>query len=125
MKTNILAAIVFAVTGILLANSPTNAANRVALVIGNSAYEKVPLLPNPTPDSAAIANSLGRLGFTVTRLDNGTASAMRKSIVEFGRAAEGSEMAVVFYAGHGMEVGGENWLIPVDAELRSDTERGR
>ena len=122
MKTNVLASIAFAVTGILLANSPTNAANRVALVIGNGAYQKVPLLPNPTRDSAAIGDSLGRLGFTVTRLDNGTASAMRKSIVEFGRAAEGSEMAVVFYAGHGMEVGGENWLIPVDAELRSDTD---
>lgn len=122
MKTNILASIVFAVAGILLASTPTHAANRVALVIGNGAYEKVPLLPNPTRDAVAIGDSLSRLGFTVTRLDNGTASAMRKSIVEFGRAAEGSEMAVVFYAGHGMEVGGENWLIPVDAELRSDTD---
>lgn len=113
---------VFAVVGILLANSSTNAANRVALVIGNGAYEKVPLLPNPTRDAAAIGDSLSRLGFTVIRLDNGTASAMRKGIVEFGRAAEGSETAIVFYAGHGMEVGGENWLIPVDAELRSDTD---
>ena len=47
---------------------------------------------------------------------------MRKAIVDFGRAAEGAEMAVVFYAGHGMEVGGENWLIPVNAELRSDAD---
>jgi len=46
---------------------------------------------------------------------------MRKAIVDFGRASEGTEMAVVFYAGHGMEMGGENWLIPIDAELRSDT----
>jgi hypothetical protein len=120
--TNILASLVFAVTGVLIATLPGNAANRVALVIGNAAYEKVPLLPNPTRDAAAIGESLSRLGFTVTRLDNGTASAMRRSIVEFGRAAEGSEMALVFYAGHGMEVGGENWLIPIDAELRSDTD---
>jgi uncharacterized caspase-like protein len=47
---------------------------------------------------------------------------MRKAIVDFGRSTDGSEMAVVFYAGHGMEVGGENWLIPTDAELRSDTD---
>ncbi len=116
------ARIVLAATVILLAISPTSAANRVALVIGNGAYEKVPLLPNPTRDAADIGDSLSRLGFTVTRLNNATAGAMRKSIVEFGRAAVGSEMAVVFYAGHGMEVGGENWLIPVDAELRSDTD---
>jgi len=122
MKTNILVSFVFAICGVLIATLPGNAANRVALVIGNAAYEKVPLLPNPTRDAAAIGESLSRLGFTVTRLDNGTASAMRKSIVEFGRTAEGSEMAVVFYAGHGMEVGGENWLIPIDAELRSDTD---
>jgi Caspase domain len=47
---------------------------------------------------------------------------MRKTVVDFGRIAEGSEMAVVFFAGHGMEVGGENWLIPVSAELRSDAD---
>jgi len=110
------------ITGILLAISPVNAANRVALVIGNGAYEKVPVLPNPTRDAADIGDSLSRLGFTVTRLSNGTASTMRKSIVEFGRAAEGSDMAIVFYAGHGMEAGGENWLIPIDAELRNDTD---
>ena len=102
MKTNILASIVFTVAGILLASSPANAANRVALVIGNGAYEKVPLLPNPTRDAVAIGDSLSRLGFTVTRLDNGTASAMRKSIVEFGRAAEGSEPG-----GHADEAGME------------------
>ena len=106
----------------IMSGASALASGRVALVIGNGAYEKVPLLPNPTRDAAAIGDSLSRLGFTVTRLNNGTAGAMRKSIVEFGRAAEGSEMAVVFYAGHGMEVGGENWLIPVDAELRSDSD---
>ncbi|MEO8317388.1 MAG: caspase family protein [Bradyrhizobium sp.] len=116
------ARIILAAAAIILVISPANAANRVALVIGNGAYEKVPLLPNPTRDAAAIGDSLSRLGFTVTRLKDATASAMRKSIIEFGRAAVGSEMAVVFYAGHGMEVGGENWLIPVDAELRSDTD---
>jgi uncharacterized caspase-like protein len=101
---------------------PALAANRVALVIGNGAYQRVPALPNPPRDAADIAHALERLDFKVTQLNNATASDMRKALVEFGRAAEGSMMAVVFYAGHGMEAGGENWLVPTDAELRSDTD---
>jgi hypothetical protein len=101
---------------------PALAQARVALVIGNGAYEKVPELPNPTQDAADIGRALERLGFKVTQIKNVTAQAMRKAILEFGRTAEGSEMAVVFYAGHGMEVSGENWLIPIGAELRSDAD---
>ena len=98
------------------------AADRVALVIGNGAYQKVPALPNPPRDATDIGRALERLNFKVTQVSNANASEMRKAIVEFGRASEGSEMAIVFYAGHGMEMGGENWLIPIDAELRSDTD---
>jgi uncharacterized caspase-like protein len=101
---------------------PAFAADRVALVIGNGAYQRVPALPNPSRDAADITRALERLDFKVTQLNNATAADIRKSLVEFGRAAEGSMMAVVFYAGHGMEAGGENWLIPTDAELRSDTD---
>jgi uncharacterized caspase-like protein len=92
------------------------------LVIGNGAYQRVPALPNPPRDAADTARALERLDFKVTQLNNATAADMRKALVEFGRAAEGSMMAVVFYAGHGMEAGGDNWLIPTDAELRSDTD---
>ncbi|APO49073.1 caspase family protein [Bradyrhizobium diazoefficiens] len=95
---------------------------RVALVIGNGAYEKVPELPNPTRDAADIGRALERLDFKITQVKNANAQEMRKAVVEFGRAAEGADLAVVFYAGHGMEVSGENWLIPVSAELRSDTD---
>ncbi len=95
---------------------------RVALVIGNGAYEKVPELPNPTRDAADIGRALERLNFKVTQVKNATAQEMRKAVVEFGRSAEGADLAVVFYAGHGMEVGGENWLIPISAELRSDSD---
>jgi hypothetical protein len=101
---------------------PASAADRVALVIGNGAYQKVPTLPNPPRDAADIGAALERLNFKVTRLSNVSAAEMRKAIVDFGRTTEGSEMAVVFYAGHGMEAGGENWLIPTDAELRSDAD---
>lgn len=106
----------------LLLSVPALGAERVALVIGNGAYLRVPTLPNPTRDAADVARALERLDFKVTQVSNGTAADMRKAIVEFGRAAEGSMMAVVFYAGHGMEAGGENWLIPTDAELRSDAD---
>jgi hypothetical protein len=98
------------------------AGDRVALVIGNGQYQKVPALPNPPQDATDVARSLERLNFQVTLLKNVSASDMRKSLVDFGRKADGSEIAVVFYAGHGMEVGGENWLIPTDAELQSDTD---
>lgn len=102
--------------------SPAQAAERVALVIGNGAYQKVPALPNPPRDADDMAASLGRLGFSVSRVTNANGGDMRKALIAFGRAAAASEMAVVFYAGHGIEVGGENWLIPVDAELQSETD---
>jgi len=110
------------ITSIWLLAQPAFAENRVALVIGNGSYEKVPELPNPPRDAADIGRALERLNFKVTQIRNATAHEMRKAVVDFGRAAEGAEMAVVFYAGHGMEVGGENWLIPTSAELRSDAD---
>jgi uncharacterized caspase-like protein len=115
-----LLAFLLASLGLLV--QPAFADNRVALVIGNGAYEKVPELPNPPRDAADIARALERLNFKVTQVRNATAADMRKAVVDFCRAAEGSDMAVVFYAGHGMEVGGENWLIPISAELRSDAD---
>lgn len=113
---------IFITSVLLLAAAPALAAERVALVIGNGAYLRVPTLPNPTRDATDIARALERLDFKVTQLSNGTAADMRKALVEFGRSAEGSRMAILFYAGHGMEAGGENWLIPTDATLRSDTD---
>lgn len=117
-----LSRLIFILSLFLLVSVPALGAERVALVIGNAAYFRVPPLPNPTRDAADVARALERLDFTVTQVSNGTAADMRKAIVEFGRTAEGSMMAVVFYAGHGMEAGGENWLIPTDAELRSDAD---
>ena len=97
-------------------------ASRVALVIGNGAYQKVETLPNPPNDATDIAASLGRLGFSVRTLTDARFEDMRRGLIEFGREAREADMAVVFFAGHGMEIGGENWLIPVDAELRNDTD---
>jgi hypothetical protein len=84
---------------------PALAADRVALVIGNGAYAKVPTLPNPPHDAADMARALERLGFQVTQLNDASADAMRKALVAFGQSTEGSSIAVVFYAGHGLEAG--------------------
>jgi hypothetical protein len=122
VRTMLWARMMIAVWGSVLSFVPAFASERIALVIGNGAYQRVPTLPNPSRDAADMARALERLDFRVTRLTNATASEMRKALIEFGRASEGSLISVVYYAGHGMEAGGENWLIPVDAELRTDTD---
>ena len=90
---------------------------RVAIVIGNSAYEKADRLPNPVNDARGIAAALKSLGFETVQegYDLGR-DAMLKSLKSFGETAKGTDWAVVYYAGHGMEVKGANYLIPVDAK---------
>ena len=112
--------IIIAMFATLLLETPAAAQTKVALVIGNSAYRSVPMLPNPAHDAPDVAASFERLGFSVRLVTDATYDDMRKALLEFGRKANDAEMAVVFFAGHGMEVGGENWLIPVDAELKID-----
>jgi uncharacterized caspase-like protein len=108
--------------GFILTPSKGDAKPRVAIVFGNSAYQNVPALPNPINDASDISQSLTRLGFVVQTIMDANFDEMRRRVIAFGREAQGSDIAVVFFAGHGMEIGGENWLIPVDAELRSDTD---
>ena len=99
------------------------AERRIALVIGNGAYASVANLPNPPRDATAIGELFKAAGFddVVVRTDLGNA-AMRAELREFARGAVGADIAVVFYAGHGLEVGGHNYLIPVDAKLEYDTD---
>jgi len=118
MRLLVLFTLILVCLGVL----PAYADKRVALVIGNGSYRNVSALPNPANDANDIAASFGRLGFSVTKVTDGTFDNMRRALLQFGRDARGSAMAVVFFAGHGMEIGGENWLIPVDAELASDTD---
>ena len=100
-----------------------SAANeRVALVIGNAAYEHVPPLANPRNDAEDMAGLLRRLGFVVTEGLDLTDAAMKDRIRAFARQARGSEVALVFYAGHGMQVGGVNYLLPVDARLADELD---
>jgi hypothetical protein len=108
------------IVALLLGAIPANAATRVALVIGNSAYQNVPFLPNPVNDASDLSASLKRLSFDVRTLTNARYDDMRRALIDFGQQARGAEIAVIFFAGHGIQIGGENWLIPVDAQLATD-----
>ena len=108
--------------GILAVSVPAYSMQRVALVIGNAAYEYGITLTNPVNDATDIGNAFERLGFNVTRVENAGREEFINTLKEFGGVASTSEIAVVFYAGHGMEVDLKNYLIPVDAELKSDRD---
>lgn len=94
---------------------------RVALVVGNSAYAAVSALPNATRDAEAVAAALRAAGFrTVTALSDLTRAQLIEALDAFALLAETADWAVVYFAGHGIEMGGLNYLVPVDARLRSD-----
>jgi Caspase domain len=116
----IAAAAILAIANIFGFASPASAQTKVALVIGNGAYQNVPALANPPHDGTDIATAFQRLGYSVRLVTDANYDDMRRAIRDFTPKASDAEIAVVFFAGHGMEVGGENWLIPVDAELTSD-----
>src|SRR5262245_42960403 len=108
---------------LLLAGQPAFADKRVALVIGNAAYQNVARLPNPVNDGNTIAATLKNAGFDVVdnRHDLGAADT-RRALRDFADRARDADIAVVYYAGHGIEVDGGNYLIPVDAKLERDTD---
>ena len=96
---------------------------RVALVIGNSAYTSVPALANPQKDAEAIAASLRNIGFeSVTTVNNATREKLVESLSIFAKEAAKADWAMVYYAGHGLEVGGVNYLVPTDAKLAVDRD---
>lgn len=110
--------ILFIVCIVDLAGDPAFAqGKRVALVIGNS-YYKVSPLANPTNDAGAVAAAFSGLGFETTLRKDLTIDGMRRELSAFGQTTVGTEMAVVFFAGHGTEMAGRNYLIPVDAQLK-------
>ena len=107
----------------LLVCGPALAEKRVALVLGNSAYQNVAPLANPVNDSAKIASTLKDAGFDV--VDSAAispAADTRRALRDFADRARDADIAVVYYAGHGIEVDGGNYLIPVDARLERDTD---
>ncbi|MBI5321044.1 caspase family protein [Bradyrhizobium sp.] len=95
------------------------AGRRVALVIGNGAYTHVKALPNPSNDARAVAKGLRDIGFAVTEGIDLDRAGMQTMIREFLREATRSQVAIVYFAGHGVQIDGRNYLVPVDAQLKT------
>lgn len=90
---------------------------RVALVIGNGGYSNIPALPNPTKDARLIAEKLRSVGFDVEIAVDGDRTQLEQSVRSFGRRARGADAALFYYAGHGIQSKGQNFLLPVDASV--------
>ena len=116
-------AICLLIVTIWLGTSSAHAERRVALVMGNSAYKNVARLTNPVNDAALVGDMFKKAGFDSVdiKLDLDVA-AMRKALRDFGGKAREADVAVVYYAGHGMELDGTNYLIPTDATLETDSD---
>ena len=97
-------------------------AGKYALIIGNSAYKRVPALRNPANDAKALAAALRNVGFAEVReLIDADLGRLAKALKEFGDLAAKADWAVIYFAGHGVEVGGTNYLIPIDAALEQQS----
>ncbi|HKU06149.1 MAG TPA: tetratricopeptide repeat protein, partial [Bradyrhizobium sp.] len=106
------------------ADSAAERGPRVALVIGNAAYSNVPSLANPVNDAREMSSALRELGFKVIEGYNLTSTTMRSKIAEFGAALPGAGVSLFYYAGHGMQVSGRNYLVPVDAKVERPSALG-
>ena len=107
---------------LVVAVTSVAAADRVALVVGNSTYEHVTRLPNPGNDAADLSAALGRLGFDVTMVVDAGVQELNAALRVFGRRSVQADVSLVFYAGHGIEADRENYLVPVDARLEWDRD---
>jgi hypothetical protein len=110
------------VAALLVSANVAKADKRVAFVVGNGAYKNVAPLPNPAIDAKSMAKLLRNVGFDVVEGANLTRDKMTERLLEFGKKAEGADVALFFYAGHGIAINGINYLLPVDADLKSEMD---
>jgi uncharacterized caspase-like protein len=123
MSMRRLAAFLFFISIACSAGSPAFADKRVAFVIGNSSYQNVGALTNPANDAAAITDMFKKAAFDVVESRRDLKNTeMRRALRDFTEKARDADIAVIYYAGHGIEVDGTNYLIPVDAALERDTD---
>jgi hypothetical protein len=111
-----------AFAGALVAPPQASAAGRVALVIGNSAYKFAPRLNNSVNDASDIAAALERLGFDVVRGIDLDYAGMREHVLRFSEQLAGADVGLFYYAGHGLQVSGRNYLAPIDLRLESEAD---
>ena len=115
-------AIFLSLVCMVFAADAARAEKRVAFVVGNGAYKNVAQLPNPPIDAKAMAAVLRNVGFDVVEGSNLTRDAMTEKLLDFGKRAQGADVAVFFYAGHGIAISGTNYLLPVDADIKSEMD---
>jgi uncharacterized caspase-like protein len=120
MRRRLLTAFLFA--ALISLPAAAHAESRVALVIGNSAYRNTPRLINPTNDAADVAAALSRLGFEVSESIDLDKRALDDALRAFANRSAAADTALVFYAGHGLQVSGQNYLLPIDAKLESERD---
>jgi len=106
----------------LFTANAAKAERRVAFVVGNGAYKNVAQLPNPPVDAKAMAAVLRNVGFDVVEGTNLTRDKMTEKLLDFGKKAQGADVAVFFYAGHGIAISGTNYLLPIDADIKSEMD---
>ena len=116
-----LAVVVMAVV-VLVVPAVVFADGRVALVVGNSTYAHIGRLPNPDNDARDMSTALRRLGFEVTTEFDADRVELTAALRAFTRRSAGADVSLVFYAGHGIEMDGVNYLVPVDARLERDVD---
>jgi hypothetical protein len=113
---------IFSLICMLFTANAAQAERRVAFVVGNGAYKNVAQLPNPPVDAKAMAGVLRNVGFDVVEGTNLTRDKMTERLLEFGKKAQGADVAVFFYAGHGIAISGTNYLLPIDADIKSEMD---
>src|ERR1700744_1167385 len=109
----------------VLAGGQASAETRVALVIGNGAYQHAPTLPNPPHDAEDVVAALKRSHFDVISGSNANQADMQDLTIRFSRAARAADVAVFYYSGHAMQFNGVNYLMPVDADLKDEADLKR
>ena len=107
---------------ILFSADAARADRRVAFVVGNGADKNVQPLPNPPIHAKSMASVLRNVGFEVVEGTNLTRDKMTERLLEFGKKAQGADVALFFYAGHGIAIGGTNYLLPIDADIKSEMD---
>src|SRR5438874_2784003 len=114
--------LILSVIGMIFTAGSASAEKRVAFVVGNGAYKNVAPLPNPSVDAKAIAATLRNVGFEVVEGSNLTRDKMTERLLDFGKKAQGADVALFFYAGHGIAISGTNYLLPIDADIKSEMD---
>jgi hypothetical protein len=121
LRRGFFAIALIAALGVAPAIGWAQAEKRVALVIGNSAYKEGGALKNPVNDARVMATALRELGFRVIARENATKQQMERAVGEFGDALAAGAVGLFYYAGHGLQVNGRNFLVPVDASIGSES----